>query len=121
VKFLTGILKPDGFHPAEPWRDEQEQGDMDKKPKNALTPMFEGVSDRIEQERRRAAEPDQAIALGEARALVDAVRAAGAPIELVDDGKVRVTGVDRLPPGTVDRLKANRDAIVRLLAAERGA
>lgn len=67
----------------------------------------------LEQEKRDVTP----VPLGEARALVDAVRTAGATIALVD-GKVRVTRPDLLLAATIERLKQNRDAVVRLLERE---
>lgn len=123
MKQLTGILRAGVFYEAPAWEpaptEEQEQDDVmdDKKPTNALTARFAGLSERIEAERRKPAAPDEAIALGEARQLVETVRVLGFIVVLVD-GRVQVRGAGELSAGTVERLKALREAVVRVLRSE---
>ena len=59
------------------------------------------------------------VPLGEARALVETMRAAGFTIAL-EHGRVRLRGTGTPLDDTAQRLKANRDAIVRVLAHEQG-
>jgi hypothetical protein len=111
---LSGIMRDGRFIPAEPWSSPATE-EQDVENKNRLTERFLGLSEQIEA-RRRA--PDEAVGLLEARQLIDAVRGAGFTITLGAGGKVEVRGAGTLLGGTVERLKANRDAIVRVLESE---
>lgn len=109
MKFLTGITRGDQFIPAEPWSSPAMEQDV------SLADRFKGLSEEIERKRR---EPDEALALGEARQLVETVRVLGFTVALVDE-RIQVRGSGELSPGTVERLKALREAVVRVLEAER--
>lgn len=110
-RFLQGITRGGEFIPAQPWREIEQEQTVGR-----LADRFKGVSEQIEQRRR---EPDGALPLGEARRLVDAVRAAGAEIRLGDEGTVRVKGADRLLDSTIARLREMKAEIVRVLEVER--
>ncbi len=122
MKFLTGILRAGVFYEAPAWEpaseEPHEQDSMDKsKPTNALTSRFQGLSDRIEAERRKSAEPDDAIALGPAVELLAALRLRYA-VTLNGD-KVSVRGPEAPDEQTCDRIRQHKAGLIRLLEAER--
>ena len=108
---LSGILGPGGFKPAPPWEPVAKDGDM------SLADRFKGLSERIEQRRRK---PDEAIALGAARELLDHLRALGATVALTGDEMFSVRGV-ALDAAMVDRVRAAKPGLLRLLRAESAA
>lgn len=112
MRFLQGITRGDQFIPAEPWKEIEQEQDVERK--NALSARFEGLSERIEQERRK---PDESIALGAAVELLAALRLRGNRVELAEGERVRVSG----PPideQTIGRIREQKPALVRLLSSE---
>lgn len=108
VKQLAGILRAGVCIPAEPWVPVTEEKDV------SLADRFKGLSEEIERKRR---EPDQAIALGEAVALLAHLRLRHT-VDL-DGDKVSVRG-PALDEQMVARCKALREPLVRLLLLEAG-
>jgi hypothetical protein len=114
---LRGIVRDGKLIPPEPWSTPATEQEMETR-RNSLIAQFEGLSQRIEAARRAPAVPDGSIALGEARVLLDAARGAGAIVTLEEDGQLRVRG--QVASATLDRLRAHREAIVRILRSEAG-
>ena len=114
MRQLTGILRAGVFYEAPAWEPAPEEQEQDVERKNALSARFEGLSERIEQERRK---PDESIALGAAVELLAALRLRGNRVELAEGERVRVSG----PPideQTIGRIREQKQALVRLLSSE---
>lgn len=111
MKFLTGILREGVFYEAPAWEPATEEQEQDV----SLADRFKGLSERIEAERRKPAEPDDAIALGESVALLAHLRLRH--VVTLNGDKVSVVG-PALDEQTCARIRALKPGLVRLLSSE---
>ncbi len=114
--FLQGIMRDGVLVPPEPWSSPaiEEEQQVEQQRRNSLTRLVEGFSQRLEEQRRA---PDESIALGAASELLARLRVAGYVFTL-NPGTETISVAPRPDEQIAQRLRDNKAALVRILAAE---